>query len=381
MKILYLIDTLKGYGAEKSIVEIALRFKDVIPVFVHIYKGDDLKSSLLKEGIKVYSLNMSGKYGFKEAVSKLIPIIKNENPIIIHSALFRADMVARKLKKKFPNIIFIGSFVSNSYSTLRYSQLTPVEKLKLFSTQLLDRFTSGNVDYFISNSETIKKNNANLLGIPQEKITTIYRGRKVKLNNESLYPNPLLDLLPNLSNLTCFVNIARLQKSKGQFDLLRAFKIYHEKYPQSILLIGGEGRLKDDLQKEIKIQELGSAVFLLGYAKDVRTLFAITDYFVFPSYFEGLPGVVIEAILSRIPCIVSNIPEVMECFPSRGALFFPPGNAGEIFNKMEEATKIKDWEERTERSFEFAKRNFDIEVIREKYEIYYKSIILRHSRD
>jgi L-malate glycosyltransferase len=43
MKILFLIDTLKGYGAEKSIVEIVIRLTIHKPVVVHLYDGDDLK--------------------------------------------------------------------------------------------------------------------------------------------------------------------------------------------------------------------------------------------------------------------------------------------------------------------------------------------------
>ena len=71
MKVLYIIDSLEGYGAEKSLVEISKNFRNVVPVFVHIYQGDMLKSDLEKAGIKVYSLDINKKYAFEEAVEKI----------------------------------------------------------------------------------------------------------------------------------------------------------------------------------------------------------------------------------------------------------------------------------------------------------------------
>ena len=99
MKVLFLIDSLEGYGAEKSIVQIAMNLEEITPVFVHLYSGDKLKSILVGRGIKVYSLELDSEYGFRKAVNSIIPIIEREKPEIIHSTLFRADMVARKLKQ------------------------------------------------------------------------------------------------------------------------------------------------------------------------------------------------------------------------------------------------------------------------------------------
>src|SRR5690606_3200084 len=135
-----------------SIVDIAIRFQLVKPVFVHLYQGNDLSSILLAHNIKVHALNLDSKYKITNAVNSLIPIIQKENPDIIHSALFQADMVARKLKSKFPEIPLVGSLVSNSYSSLRFSQLNWISQLKLYSTQLRDRFSVSSVDYFVSNS-------------------------------------------------------------------------------------------------------------------------------------------------------------------------------------------------------------------------------------
>ena len=375
MKVLYLIDSLEGYGAEKSIVQIALNMEEVIPVFIHLYDGDKLKYSLTKVGITVYSLNISSSYGYKEALGKIAPLIERENPDILHSTLFRSNMVARKLKKIFPDIPLVGSLVSNSYGKKRYSQMSFLSQLKLFTTQCRDRISARKVNYFICNSKAIMKTNVKALGIPEKKVKVIYRGRtfedyKALPENLELLKNEL-----NPGNNRIILNISRLIRSKGQLDLLHAFKKLLKHQPHNILYIAGEGPLRTELENKITSLKINKKVFLLGYREDVPALLALSDYFVFPSYYEGLPGALIEAIIAKRPSIVSDIPENRECFNENGALFFPPGDVQALSSKMEEAMKIADWEERLERSFSYAQKNFKVENISKKYEKFYRSIL------
>ena len=374
MKVLYLIDTLEGYGAEKSIVQIALNTEKITPVFVHLYEGDKLKPLLINAGIKVYSLDIKSNYGYKEAVRKLPAIINNEKPDILHSSLFRADMVARKLKKIYPNLILVGSFVSNSYSIQRYSMLPVLSKIKLYRTQYRDRMSAKEVNCFISNSKTIKKTNTKALHIPPEKIKVIYRGRCFEeFQPEEQQVSKLKNDL-NLNSETVFLNVGRLIKSKGQLDLLEAFSLYTKYDPSSILLLAGEGGLRDDLERKIKQLGLAHHVRLLGYREDISQLLKVSDFFVFPSYYEGLPGALIEAIISKTPSIVSDIPENRECLEKDGALFFSPGNVHSLYEKLKEAVESKNWKPKVELAFRFAKNNFEIKKISKEYEKFYSSL-------
>jgi glycosyltransferase involved in cell wall biosynthesis len=113
----------------------------------------------------------------------------------------------------------------------------------------------------------------------------------------------------------------------------------------------------------------------LGYREDVAELLALADYFVFPSYFEGLPGALIEAIISKTPSIVSDIAENRECFVENGALFFKSGNIKDLGDKMKEALMLRDWKERTESSLENARKNFEIKKVSKEYESFYKKIV------
>lgn len=379
MKVLFLIDSLEGYGAEKSLVQIALAMQSITPVFVHLYPGDSLKLKLENSGIKVYSLNINSIYNLKEPVKLIRRILENEKPSIIHSTLFRADSIARRLKLYFPNIILVGSFVSNSYGINRYTQLGALAKLKLFSTQLKDKSTAHHVDYFICNSNAIKNSNIRALGISERKVKVIYRGRNFdKLYDSPVVPNDIRKGL-GLNNQTIFLNVSRLNKGKGQLDLINGFAKLNEKVPDSVLLIAGEGTYRETLERMITDLNLEKNVFLLGYREDISSLLEVSNYFVFPTFYEGLPGALIEAIIAKIPIIVSDIPENRECLIEGGALFFKPGNVNELYKKMLEAIYIENWNKKTEISYNYAKENFDIKKVSKNYEEFYYEIISKKS--
>ncbi|WP_172822405.1 glycosyltransferase [Christiangramia echinicola] len=316
-------------------------------------------------------MNLNKTCRSRETTTALKPIIKAENPRIIHTTLFRSEMAGRRLKAIFPEIILVGSFVSNSYSKHRYGLLSIIDRLKLLSTEWRDKATANKVDFFISNSYAIKENNIKVLGVPEEKVEVIYRGRSKATQYYSDTKRIIKEL--KLQDKKVFLNISRLQESKGQLVLIKAFKNFIKIYPGSVLLIAGEGIFRKELEKFIEINQLTN-VHLLGYRTDISNILAISDFFIFPSYYEGLPGAVIESIFSRTPVIISDIPENRECLPANTALIFKVGNILEIQKKMEEALKIKDWDIRTKAAYHYAVDRFNIDEIGEKYEKFYLKI-------
>ncbi|SDS79310.1 Glycosyltransferase involved in cell wall bisynthesis [Gillisia sp. Hel1_33_143] len=378
MKVVYIIDTLNGYGAEKSIVQIAIGLNKITPVVIQLFAGDYLLKLLELNSIKVYSLNLENESNHR--LEQIISIIAVEKPDIIHSTLFRSDMLARKLKKLFPSIILVGSFVSNSYSKNRFKQLSFVSSLKLRSTQIRDRITMINVDYFISNSQAIKDSNIKALGVKGDIVDVIYRGRGIDNKQQNIETiKQIKNDLGIGQNIKVFLNVARLSKGKGQIELIKAFKNLSDKESDVILLLAGEGKLKGELRELILSLNLENDVILLGYRNDVSNLLEIADYFIFPSFFEGLSGALIEAILSKTPCIISNIPENMECFPENTSLNFKLGNIEDLSLKMEEALTLKNWNQKTNLAYAYALQNFDINKVCEKYDRFYERIIIEKS--
>lgn len=375
-KVLFVLDTLQGSGAERSLVEIAIRFKEFTPVFVNIYEGTMLTPILEDHGIKYYSLNVPMERNFNIAAKRLSKIYELEKPNIVHSTLFKSDAVTRILRKDY-NILLINSYVNNNYNPLRFKDLGLVQSLKMRLVQLYDTITSRKADFFISNSETIKIAKSKATLTSQEKIKVIYRGRdtskfsKVSNSSKEILINDL-----HAKNKIILLNVSRLIQRKGQMDLLNSMPEIIKQFPNILLLVAGHGNYRDDLIKKITALNLKDNVKLLGRRQDVPELLEIAEIFVFPSYFEGLPGALIEAMLSEKLIVCSNIPENMECVDENTAIFFERGNSVDLANKIlyalnnRESLRLMGENARLQ-----AIEKFEIGSIAKQYEETYSSLI------
>lgn len=139
--------------------------------------------------------------------------------------------------------------------------------------------------------------------------------------------------------------------------------------------MAGEGSYRPVLEQEIKNLNLEHAVKLLGNRSDVPVLLKLTDYFIFPSHYEGLPGALIEAMFSKTPILASSIPENLECVNEETTLLFPAGNVEAMTGQMINALQTKDWEVRTEKAY--ALQHFEISSIAAQYEAEYDLLLKR----
>lgn len=381
-KVLFIIDTLEGAGAEKSLVEISQHLKEYTPIFVHVYTGDTYKKHLEKAGIKVYSLNITKKHGYNVAVKLLTRIYELEEPAIVHSTLFRSDMIARRMKSKFPHIPLIGSFVNNSYTPLRYVNQKLVDKLKLWIAYRMDKHSSKKVDFFISNSETIKKSEGTALGIPPSKIKVIYRGRDLR-KFDSVQPRELEELKKNLKveNKKVLLNVSRLIYRKAQVDIVMALPEILKKHPDTVLLLAGSGDYEKSIRKKIKSLGLENYVQLLGNRKDIPQLLAIASMFIYPSYAEGLPGALIEAMMAEKIIVSSNIEENLECVDETSALIFEKGDVQQLSSKISYGLdNFNDLTVLGKEARKQAEQKFHIQDIALKYERIYNKLTESENR-
>ena len=78
--------------------------------------------------------------------------------------------------------------------------------------------------------------------------------------------------------------------------------------PRGYLLLVGDGSLKPIIEQQVSIKGLSDRVIFAGLRADVpRLMCRAMDVFLFPSLFEGLPVVLLEAQSSGLPCVISNV--------------------------------------------------------------------------
>lgn len=376
-KVLFVIDNIGGSGAERSLIEIAKNLKRYEPVFVHVYQIDILKQSLLDAGINVHSLNIPEPRNFAEAAKALAKVYDEEKPDIIHSTLYKSDIVTRRLRDRY-DIPLVSSFVNNSYSKLRFEKMSLTMKLKMRLVQLYDTYTSRKVDFFFSNSETIKRSKGRSTLVNPKKIKVIHRGRNIESFTNDFDDQVLRNLKQSLGveNKKILLNVGRMIERKGQMDLVNAMPEILTQEPNAVLLIAGHGSFEVELKKRVKKLNLEENVQILGRRHDVPELLALADVFVFPSYFEGLPGSLIEAMLAENLIVCSDIPENQECVTPESAIFFERANVPQIAERITYALKNQEsLQVIRKEARRMAVEKFDVRKIAREYEDTYDMII------
>ncbi|MED9904827.1 MAG: glycosyltransferase family 1 protein [Lachnospiraceae bacterium] len=96
----------------------------------------------------------------------------------------------------------------------------------------------------------------------------------------------------------------RMPKNHG--FLIEVFAEIHKQRKDAVLLLLGEGALMDTVKKQVKELGLTEEVKFLGNRSEVSRYYQAMDFLVFPSFFEGLPGTVIEAQTAGLKCLISD---------------------------------------------------------------------------
>lgn len=112
-------------------------------------------------------------------------------------------------------------------------------------------------------------------------------------------------------------HIGRFVKQKNHELIIDVFNEIHKENKNAILLLVGQGPLMDEIKEKVKELKLTRYVKFLGQRSDANELYQVFDAFFFPSLYEGLGMVAIEAQVSGLPCVVStevpSIAKVTDC--------------------------------------------------------------------
>lgn len=134
-----------------------------------------------------------------------------------------------------------------------------------------------------------------------------------------------------------FVFVGRLVRDKGIDELVDAFGRLNKEYPDTRLILVGRQEAELDPLKPETLSKIDSNTNIeaVGQQSDVRPWLAASDAFVFPSYREGFPNVVIEAGAMGLPSIVTDINGSREIIiEGRNGTIIPPRDAKALYQAM-----------------------------------------------
>jgi len=143
---------------------------------------------------------------------------------------------------------------------------------------------------------------------------------RYKSNNLSTIYNPVLDdayfeklkapVTHNFFNDSNKVILAvgRLTEAKNFGFLIRSFKALHDQHADTRLIILGEGELRTEFEALITELGLNDVVDLPGFDANPYAYFKYASLFVLSSNWEGLPGVLIQALASKVKVVSTDCP-------------------------------------------------------------------------
>ncbi len=215
--------------------------------------------------------------------------------------------------------------------------------------------------------------------------------RRAKLESVVIYNGIQIDFIKrredfNKSNIFKIVQVGRLDhQKKGQHLSIEAIKILHKRYNIAKIYLDfiGEGASEQFLKELVKNFSLEKQINFLGLRDREYIYSHLRDYdlFIQPSLYEGFGLTVVEAMVAKIPVLVSNVDGPMEIIRN-GELgyYFACGNADNLADRIHFIYNnygSKPMIEKVENAFNYAINEFDVAKTANRYLEEYK-VILNH---
>ena len=299
VKILYVIATMDIGGAQKQLVQLVrgLNKNKYEPVVCCLTKGGPLEDELRQERIRCFILYKRFKFDFS-VILRLISLIRREKPDILHTYIFTANSFGRA-----------AGIIGRVRKIIASEHGMDVWKSKFHF--LIDRILLHWTDKVICVSDGVKTFYADKIGLSKEKSVTIYNcvaeTTRNGANVDVIRKNCGIQSEDRLIG-----TIGRLAVGKGMKCLIHAIAIVRKQIPQIKFLIVGDGPQKTKLTELVDKLDMRKSVIFAGLQKDVSPFLNAMEFFVFPSLYEGLGIVLLEAMSFGKPVVASNIPGVDE---------------------------------------------------------------------
>lgn len=230
--------------------------------------------------------------------------------------------------KKLSSIICNGKYdivQANAGDTLKYASLSKkiygwkakfvfrnANKISGFLTsrfkKSINTWLMKEVDCVASVSEECTIDFKNTFPFLKDKTECLPIG--VNLNNPTPYHS--LNEIGIMGNGPFILHIGGFMPEKNHKGLIRIFSELSKEIPNAKLLLVGEGKLKTEIEIFVKEMQLEKKVVFLGRRSDVQQIMSCCQVLVLPSLIEGLPGVILESFVNKLPVVAYDVGGIKE---------------------------------------------------------------------
>lgn len=353
MKILHVITSLTTGGAEHLMVDLLPKLRDLgneVELLVFDGNRTPFYEELEQQGIKIHSFGIGGNVYHPRNVFKLRKYVGKYDIIHTHNTACQLFApMAKMLKCSKVKLVTTEHNATNRRRGKWY--LKPV-----------DKWMYAHYDHIICIADQTYTNLVGYIG-KKNTISTIYNGVNVVK-----FLNPIKDI----SNQEYFIitMAAAFREQKDQDTLIRAMAVLPDNYS---LRIVGDGPRRNALENLVSELGLNERVNFLGIRTDIPDLLRESDVNVLSSHWEGLSLSSIEGMASGRPFIASDVDGLREVVQDAGILF-PHGDYKQLAKEIKQLCKNPFHYEIVARECQERAKQFDINIMAQKYNELYKSL-------
>lgn len=319
-KNLHIITNLTIGGAESMLLRLIKSRSDLYKstIVISLMENAEIGKVLEEMGIKVIKMGMTNWWSAFRTIIKIKHIINRENPSIIHTWMYHANIIGGLAGHLAKNKNIVWSIRRSEYSYSESLSTFIVMKIGAIFSYLIPRVIVHVADSGLKNHQKYGYNSKNSIVIPNGFDTNKLRQNLIsrkKIRNE-------LNIYDNQTVIGC---VGRFHESKGyeilvssSTDVLKVYK--NVKY----LLIGRNVNEQNSiLKKWIKKTGFSRHFILLGEKNNIADYMNAMDIFCLSSVTEGFPNVLGEAMAMELPCVVTRVGDVKKIIGNNAVLVEP----------------------------------------------------------
>lgn len=356
MKILHVITSLSTGGAEKLMVDLLPRLRDLgNEVELLIFDGTrtSFYNELEQNGIKIHHLSIGGNVYNPINIFKLTKYLKHYDIIHTHNTACQYFVPLAK----------IISFAKCKLVTTEHNTSNRRRKYNLFRS--IDRWMYHRYKKVICISDQAEINLKQFIETYDSNICTIYNGVNISRFENA---NPSNEIMSKFEGLHTAVMVAGFRNQKDQPTLIKAYTHLPEDYH---LILVGDGARRTEFETLIAELNLQDRVHLLGLRTDIPELLKAAEVVVMSSHFEGLSLSNIEGMASGNPFVASDVDGLREMTSGYGVLF-PHEDDKVIADIIQQLTTDVEYRQSVIEKCQQRAKQYDINVMAEKYDKQYK---------
>lgn len=369
IKVLQLIDGGFLGGGQTNVLSIAKNLdKNIFDVSVAAMGGGKFEEEVQKNNIPFYPIELP-KLLRTKYLKNLGLIQEKEKFDIIHSHGGVAGFYGRILKKHNPDVRSVhtihGIHYINSGNIFRRNVSKTIEQ---YLVQFTDRtICETHNDFLVA----VKNKIAEL-----SKTDIIPNGINISKFANLKKDRDLINELGFTEDNFIIGNISRFDEQKNQKLILQAAYYLIRKYPNMRFVFVGSGHYLQQMKDLARDSNIEDYIVFTGEQEDLRRYYSIFDIFVFPTLWEGMPYVLLEAMASRLPIICSRIPNLLEVIkPDHSAFVIDPMDMDDLFRKISALYQSKELREELAQNAMIESTQYDESEVIPKIENIYKEVM------